>query len=94
MIEAFLLYFNLIYRPPGPPGPFLPDFTEFLSLVIKLDKVLIIGDFNFHIDNATSEFASEFLDITESFNFIQYVSEPPYRTGHTLDLVFSYGLNY
>lgn len=85
-------YCILIYRPPGPSGPFLSDFTAFLSTVIKVDKVLIIDDFNFHIDDITSKVASDFLNITESFNFLQHVSGPTHRAGHTLDLVFSHGL--
>lgn len=48
--DAF--YSVLIYRPLGPAGVFLVDFTDFLSSIIKLEKVLIIGDFNLHIDEA------------------------------------------
>ena len=57
-----------------------------------MDKVLIIGDFNFHVDDSTSKVATDFLNITESFNFVQHVSGPTHIAGHTLDLVFSYGL--
>lgn len=85
-------YCILIYRPPGPPGQFLLDFNDLLSSVIKLDRVLIIGDFNFHIDDVTSKIASDFLEITETFNFVQHVSGPTHIAGHTLDLVFSHGL--
>ena len=38
-------YCVLIYRPPGPAGQFLSDFTEFLTSIIKQDKVLIIWRF-------------------------------------------------
>lgn len=34
-LNAF--YSVLIYRPPGPAGVFLTDFTEFLSSIIKLE---------------------------------------------------------
>lgn len=37
--------------------------------------------------------ASEFLTLTESFHFKQCVSGPTHIRGHTLDLVFSLGLN-
>ncbi len=34
-----------VYRPPGP-------YTDFLSdLLVNVDKALIVGDFNIHVDN-------------------------------------------
>lgn len=86
-------YCVLIYRPPGPAGQFLSEFTDFLASIIKLEKVLLVGDFNLHIDDASNVIASEFLNITESFNFRQHVSGATHIGGHTLDLVFSLGLD-
>uniref|UniRef100_A0A669E0K7 Reverse transcriptase domain-containing protein n=1 Tax=Oreochromis niloticus TaxID=8128 RepID=A0A669E0K7_ORENI len=80
-------YCILIYRPPGPAGVFLTEFNNLLTLIIKLEKVVILGDFNLHIDDASCNTAAELITIIESFNFKQHVS------GHTLDLVFSLGLN-
>lgn len=40
-----------------------------------------------HIDEASCNTAAE------SFNFRQHVSDPTHTKGHTLDLVFSLGLN-
>ncbi len=88
-----LSYCVLIYRPPGPAGDFLTDITDFLTSIIKLEKVPIIGDFNLHIDDGSCKMAADFLSITDSFNFTQHVSEPTHVKGHTLDLVFSIGLN-
>lgn len=85
-------YCILIYRHPGPASGFLSDFTELLTSIIKLDKVLIIGDFNIHIDDQSSNTATELLNITESFNSVPHVSGPTHSKGHTLDLVFSHGL--
>ena len=85
-------YCVLIYRPPGPARLFLDDFAEFLSSIIKLENVLMLGDFNFHIDDTSCTMASEFLTLTESFHFKQCVSGPTHIKGHTLDLVFSLGL--
>ncbi|XP_070403983.1 uncharacterized protein [Nothobranchius furzeri] len=86
-------YCVLIYRPPGPATAFLKDFSDFLSSIIKLENVLILGDFNIHIDDSTSGPAVELLTMTESFNFEQHVSGPTHQKGHTLDLVFSLDLN-
>ena len=44
-----LFYCVLIYRPPGPVGQLLSEFTDFLTSIIKLDEVLLVGDFNPHI---------------------------------------------
>ncbi len=88
-----VFYCVLIYRPPGPASVFLNDFTEFLASIIKLEKVLIIGDFNLHIDKVSCNMAADLLSITDSFNFTQHVSGPTHSKGHTLDLVFSLGLN-
>ncbi len=39
-----------VYRPPGPTD-FLKEFADFLSdLLVNVDKALIVGDFNIHID--------------------------------------------
>ena len=83
----------LCYRPPGPANIFLTDFTDFLSSIIKLEKVLIIGDFNLHIDDSTCNTAADLLSITDSFNFTQHVTGPTHIKGHTLDLVCSLGLD-
>lgn len=37
-------------------------------------------------------FATEFLNITHSFNLGQHVCDSSYNQGHTLDLVFNLGL--
>lgn len=55
--------------------------------------MILAGVFNPHIDDATNCVATEFLNITESFNFKQHVSGATHTGGHTLDLVFSLGLN-
>ena len=88
-----VLQITLIYRLSKPAGVFLNDFTHFLSSIIKLEKVLILGDFNFQIDDVSSNSASELLTITDSFNFEQYVSGSTHIKGHTLDLDFSLDLN-
>ncbi len=41
-----------VYRPPGPYTDFLKEFADFLSdLLVNVDKALIVGDFNIHVDN-------------------------------------------
>ncbi len=41
-----------VYRPPGHHTDFIKEFPDFLSeLVLAADKVLIVGDFNIHVNN-------------------------------------------
>lgn len=86
------LHCILIYCPPGYNSNFLTEISEFLSsTLITLDRALILGDFNIHIDDQADKFASEFLKTTECFNLSQHVSSPTHNRGHTLDLVFTFG---
>ncbi len=56
-----------VYRPPGHHTDFIKEFGDFLSeLVLATDKVLIVGDFNIHIDNEKDALGSAFIDILNS----------------------------
>ncbi|MDF4410550.1 hypothetical protein P3448_24240, partial [Vibrio parahaemolyticus] len=45
------LLFVVVYCAPGPYSEFVSEFSEFLSsLVLNSDKVIIVGDFNIHVD--------------------------------------------
>lgn len=81
-------YCILLYRPAGPVAPFLKNCIDFLWSIIKLNSLIIVGDFNIHVDVTAWNTASEFLYIMQSFNLIQHVSGPTHDKGHTLDLVF------
>ncbi len=39
------------YKPPGHHTDLLKNLVIFYQLVLAADKVLIIGDFNIHVDN-------------------------------------------
>ena len=49
--------------------------------------MLIVGDFNFHIDCPTNSNTVSIMDMLQTFRFSQAVSVPTHRCGHTLDLV-------
>ena len=82
-----------VYRPPGPYSEFLCEFSEFLSsLVLKTDKVIIVGDFNIHVDVENDSLSAAFISLLDSIGFSQKVSKPTHRQNHTLDLVLAYGI--
>ena len=85
----------IIYRPPSQStkcsdGQFLSEFSEFLQqLVVMGGKLLIVGDFNIHVDVAGNSTACKFLSLLDSFDLTQNVRGPTHLDGHTLDLVIS-----
>ncbi|KAM3582729.1 uncharacterized protein V6R79_009137, partial [Siganus canaliculatus] len=67
--------------------------AEFLcSLVLKSASVIVVGDFNIHVDNESDSLSRAFLSLLESVGFSQCVHEPTHCFLHTLDLVLSYGV--
>ena len=68
-------------------------FEEFSSLleevVVCLEELLIIGDFNFHMDTA-GRYAAKFGSLSELFNLKQHVAVPTHRSGHIFDLVVNF----
>uniref|UniRef100_A0A8C6KI16 Reverse transcriptase domain-containing protein n=1 Tax=Nothobranchius furzeri TaxID=105023 RepID=A0A8C6KI16_NOTFU len=86
-------YCAVVYRPPGPNSSFLQEFSDFLSSTVKLSRLVIVGDFNIHVDDPSDHFAMNFSSLMDSFSFTQHVSGPTHTRGHTLDLVFTLSLN-
>lgn len=83
-----------IYRPPRLKKGFLTEFSELLSqITVEYDYILILGDFNIHIDCDTDRFANHFTELLSSFELIQHITGATHNQGHTLDLVISKGLD-
>ncbi len=83
-----------VYRPPGPYTDFLKEFADFLSdLLVNVDKALIVGDFNIHVDNTNDALGLAFTDLINSFGVKQNVTGPTHRFNHTLDLIISHGID-
>lgn len=83
-----------IYRPPKYNAQFSDDFTSLMSAVcIEPDNLLIVDEFNFHIDCHNDANANELLNILDSFGLYQHATEPTHNNkGHTPDLIISKGL--
>ena len=84
----------IIFRPPySETHPvatslFYSQFSEYLeSVVLNTDPVLIIGDFNIHVDCDDNTYSVKLLELFESVGLDQHVHTPTYCSGHTLDLI-------
>ncbi len=82
-----------VYRPPGPYTDFIKEFADFLSdLLVTVEKALIVGDFNIHVDNTNDALGLALTDLINSFGVKQNVTGPTHRFNHMLDLIISHGL--
>lgn len=49
-----------------------------------------MGDFNFHVNEPSRDhLAAKFLDILDSYNWAQHVTEPTHKRRGTLDLIIT-----
>ena len=87
-----------IYRPlPSSenkltPKMFFKDFSSLLEhVIIHPGRVLMVGDFNFHVNDPSDHDATTFLDLLDSSGFEQHVynATGTHKCGNTLDLVIS-----
>ena len=71
---------------------FLEEFATLMEqLVSSSHQLMIVGDFNYHLDSATDSVSGNFLNLISSFNLQQHVQFPTHVSGHTLDLVLTRG---
>ena len=83
----------VVYRSPGADLEFLSEFSDFLSdLVLGSDKVVIVGDFNIHIDVDSDSLKLAFISLLESMGISQKVKEPMHCFNHNLDLVLTHSI--
>ena len=82
---------TVIYNPSGIfSSEFENEFSELLSdLQSKPGKHLILGDFNFHVNNASNTSANKFKSLLGQFNLQQNTTVPTHIGGNTLDLVIT-----
>ena len=65
------------------------DFLDFVgNLRLKYRNLVILGDFNIHINNMDSEDAHQFLQTMEAMLLKQKVEYPTHIKGNILDVVF------
>ena len=65
---------------------FLEKYAEFGA---KYNNILIVGDFNIHVEDVTNGDAEQFLDMCKVIGLDQHVNFVTHHHGHTLDLVLT-----
>ncbi|KAK6187423.1 hypothetical protein SNE40_005456 [Patella caerulea] len=80
-----------VYRPPSTSVvDFLTEFVELLSnLNTGPGHLIILGDFNLHVDKANDSNIKKFLLLLDAFSLKQHVDVPTHRHNHILDLVIT-----
>lgn len=82
-----------VYRPPKPNSDFLNDFAAFLTHLSTLSpNIILLGDFNIHMDNINHPLTRDFASCLESFGLQQHTSIPTHSKGHILDLICCSGV--
>ena len=66
----------------------LPQQTKVKGVVSQQQQLLIVGDFNIHVDSSNNE-SHSFLDILNANGLIQHVKLYTHQKGHLLDLVIT-----
>ena len=89
-------HYIIVYRPPPSQvnhftiPAFMEEFEDFLSEVTVLPgKLVIMGDFNFHMDKLHKSEVHRFRTILASFGLEQHINTAIEIHGHILDLVIT-----
>ena len=85
-----------LYHPPQGTDPkvsnanFLDQLSDLLSHVIpKHQDIIIMGDFNIHINDLEDQDAQILKDTLNAFNLKQHINIPTHNLGHTIDLIIT-----
>ena len=86
----------IVYRPQrtatgdSTEQLFLREFSVLMEQLISTPhQLLIVGDFNYHVNSVSDVNSRNFLALLSAFNLQQHVSFPTHRAGHTLDLILT-----
>ena len=68
----------------------MDEFTVWLASISgSFSNMIVLGDFNIHINDENDNEAGIFVDTMIALGFNQHVSFPMHRAGNILDLVFT-----
>ena len=69
---------------------FFKEFSHYTeSIILSKEHLLILGDFNVHVDVLSDPDTRKFLDLLYSLGLEQHVDQPTHIHGHTLDLAIT-----
>ena len=82
---------TIIYRPPDSHVLlFVLELSDYLErTIIENGKVILLGNFNNHINTVDNMDAVNFLDFLDSFGLISRMDFPTHRLANTLDLIIT-----
>ena len=88
--DSTLYRILLVYRSPTASSTpaFLDELSDHLDeTVYSGGNLIVLGDFNFHVDDTSDADATKFIDMIESYDIAQHVSVSTHRKGHPLDFL-------
>ncbi|XP_070550950.1 uncharacterized protein [Ptychodera flava] len=93
-LSSAMIRLLVIYRPPNSckhtVSDFLNEFTHLLEVILHAKgNLIIVGDFNIHVDDLRDRDALKFVDCLNSFGLEQHVQFSTHDKGHTLDLIIT-----
>ena len=75
---------------PVTEAVFLNEFADFLENIVMFNgKLIILGDFNLHVNDRENSSGSRFLDLLESVGLVNHINVPTHNKGNTLDLIIT-----
>ena len=82
----------VVYRPPSSGTEvFCDQFAQYMDqVVIKSQKLIVLGDFNFHCECVNDSATTKFRGLLDSLGLTQHVSSFTHKAGHSLDLVITH----
>ena len=82
ILNGLSLRLCLIYRPPSlkkydlSNAKFLLEWEVFLDKLLTIHQhVIILGDFNLHVEDRNDHYSQRFLNLLASHNMSQHVTE-------------------
>ena len=90
-ITSKKITFVLVYRfTELAPSLFLTEFYTFIEKVfVQFNNLIILGDFNLHVNQVFNPEVIKFNSILSSFGLSQLVDQQTHVAGNTLDLVIA-----
>ena len=94
--NADIFHVITIYRPPQSKNnkstisDFLDEFAALMeTVVISSGRLIILGDFNIHVDVEDDPNSIKFAELLDSFNLTQHIRQSTHDKGHTIDLIIT-----